>query len=190
MPAPERESSARLQRICRHLTAAFENPPLVTVGRHQLPLDTDGDDGGSLGLMEDQFQLLNDDPAAARAKLQSDGFLLLKGVLNREQVLEAGEAISEKAVEMGYDFANWKPDKTLHPPFFGHSNWRFHPRMGPLLQGPELQQLFDRLFDEPAVTLDYKWVRATPPGGFTAFHMVSEHFKAHILNVLAQKPAT
>ena len=34
-----------------------------------------------------------------------------------------------------------------------------------------MTHVFDEVFDEPAVTLDYKWVRATPPTGFTAFHM-------------------
>ena len=45
--------------------------------------------------------------------------------------------------------------------------------------GPELFALFDALFDEPSVTLDYKHFRAVGRGNGTPFHMDPESEFAH-----------
>ena len=44
---------------------------------------------------------------------------------------------------------------------------------------PELFGLFDALFDEPSVTLDYKHFRAVGRGNGTPFHMDPESEFAH-----------
>ena len=45
------------------------------------------------------------------------------------------------------------------------------PAVRRVLHGEELHGLFAELFDEPAVSLDYKWFRAVLPEQYSGFHM-------------------
>ena len=45
-----------------------------------------------------------------------------------------------------------------------------------VLGAPGLVALVERLFGEPAVSYDYKWLRLVAPGAATGFHMDSAFF--------------
>jgi len=40
-----------------------------------------------------------------------------------------------------------------------------------VLEGPRLREFFSGLFDTPARSFDYKWLRAMHKGGFTGAHV-------------------
>lgn len=126
-------------------------------------------------VLRDSSALLGD-TRALRERLASDGYLLLRGFHPRDEVLRARAAIldfvaaagalaPEAAREDGVAAASAAP-----PNMKGRRDITHHPAVQPILEGPAVMALFARLFDAPARSFDYKWLRATPPGEFTGVH--------------------
>lgn len=116
------------------------------------------------------------DAAALRERLAEDGYLLLRGFHPRDEVLRAREVIVDHLAAAGALAPGSSPDDavaaaSVEPPNMkGRREITHHPAVGEILEGPRMMALFAQLFDEPARSFDYKWLRATPPGEFTGVH--------------------
>lgn len=121
------------------------------------------------------------DPQALAARLEEQGFLFLKGVLDRAAVLAArrevfarlaavGEirndsdvaeglatGVSRRAEVVGDLGAFWKETSEL-------------PSLRAVTHEGALLNLFGQIFAEPARPFDFLWLRATPVGRATGFH--------------------
>lgn len=112
-------------------------------------------------------------------RLQSDGYLLLRNFLDREEVLRARQAILEHLDAEGY-LASGSPlddaeiaDETRLPSLLNRQDIAHQEEILAVLESPRLATLFRDCFDEPAATYPYKWLRAVPRGKFTGVHVDS-----------------
>ena len=129
---------------------------------HTFPLD-----GAQAALMESTpAALVADDPAALRAQFERQGYVLVRSLLPRPLVAAVEDEIRALAAA--------DPQEGLgrgmlpRPHADAMMNSATFRRVS---HGPELFALFDALFDEPSVTLDYKHFRAVGPAVGTPFHM-------------------
>ena len=119
---------------------------------------------------------LLDDARALRDRLDDDGYLLLRGFHPRDAVLRARATILEYVAAAGALAPGTAPEEAVAaasvapPNMKGRREITHHPAVQPILEGPPVMALFARLFDMPARSFDYKWLRATPPGEFTGVH--------------------
>lgn len=99
---------------------------------------------------------LQADGGALRHALASDGYLFIRGLLDREAVLAARERVLA--------FAAAEP-RTMGNPAITHD-----PAVLAVLESPALFALTARLFGEAAITTRYKWLRTMGRGGQTGAH--------------------
>jgi hypothetical protein len=124
-------------------------------------------DGVHAALMADTpASLAHTDPAALRDQFREQGYLLVRELLPRPLVA-AVEVEIRALVAAGPQeglgrgmLPRQHADTIMNSATFRRVS-----------HGPELFGLFDALFDEPSVTLDYKHFRAVGPGNGTPFHM-------------------
>jgi hypothetical protein len=137
--------------------------------------EIDAADPRIAAVLRDGSALLGD-AGALRERLDEDGCLLLRGFHPREAVLRARAAILDYvgaagALAPGADPEEGVAAASAAPPNMkGRREITHHPAVQPILEGERVTSLFATLFDEPALSFDYKWLRATPPGEFTGVH--------------------
>lgn len=131
------------------------------------------------GIQLQQLRDSNDvrhDPVALRTRLEEDGFLWLRGLIDRAAVAEArrvileymdrqqalvpGEPVLEGVMQRGVKGVN----------MMGRKGVTADPAVLRVLEAPELFTLFAQLFDEQANTFDYKWLRAVGNEDYTGAH--------------------
>jgi ectoine hydroxylase-related dioxygenase (phytanoyl-CoA dioxygenase family) len=114
-----------------------------------------------------------------RARLERDGYLLLRGLIGPEQTGAAREEVFARLGEVG-EIA----EPTAEGVFSGHSNrdalyqdrgvfWKSTSEGAALRQvtnGPVLTNAMAKVFGEPALGFDYLFLRAVPGGRFTHMH--------------------
>ena len=113
----------------------------------------------------------------ARRKLATDGFVVLRGLIPRDDVLAARRTVL-RAYDARGDVVERASD-TLLPgcgagcvPFTEGRNELTHSdAMLRVLAAPRAARFFERLFGEAALTLDYKWLRGVPRGVATGCHL-------------------
>lgn len=130
---------------------------------------------GTLGELRDSSELLDDIPALRR-HMEADGYLLLRGLIDREKVLTARDRIFEymdahEAMEPGsrpLDGVMGQYGKSVR--MMGRKQVTHHPDVRAVFEGEELFDFYSRYFHEPARTFDYKWLRAVGHEQFTGAH--------------------
>jgi ectoine hydroxylase-related dioxygenase (phytanoyl-CoA dioxygenase family) len=118
-----------------------------------------------------------DAPALLRRRLQEEGYLFLRGVLDREDVLAARREMMQRLAQDNLldpsrdpidGFANpgakvaFRPDLALHNQILDRV----------LYDGPMIA-LMQKLIDAPVRHFDFTWVRAVAPGKGTPCHLDS-----------------
>ena len=126
---------------------------------HTFPLD-----GAQAALMESTpAALVADDPAALRAQFERQGYVLVRSLLPRPLVAAVEDEIRTlAAADPQEGLGRGTLPIQLADAMMNSATFRR------VSHGPELFALFDALFDEPSVTLDYKHFRAVgpaPPAG-------------------------
>lgn len=121
---------------------------------------------------------LLDDPAALTRRMDEDGYLLVRQLIDREAVLAARHAIlrymAAENPQLFKDGSN--PLDALHNAagkhvrLMGNKVVTHGDAMRRVVEGEELFGFFERYFGEPARTFDYKWLRAVPPTGHSGAH--------------------
>jgi hypothetical protein len=117
------------------------------------------------------------DTAALRARIASDGYLFLKGYLDRDQVLKARRSILEhmdahQGLEPGcrpLDGVMGQYGKTVR--MEGRRGITQHEDVLAVVESPRLRILYELIFGGDVATFDYKWLRAVGNEEATGCHM-------------------
>ncbi len=127
-----------------------------------------------LGQLRDSQDLLGDAPATWQ-RLNSDGYLLLRGLIARETVL-AGRRLIMEELHAQQALAPNTPILEGVMPRGGrtarlrNANLVHHPAVLAILENSALFALFEALFGEAALTFTYKWMRAIGKEQYTGAH--------------------
>jgi hypothetical protein len=117
-------------------------------------------------------------PPALRARLAEDGYLLIRGLHDRAEVLEARarmlETIAGKSPE-AFAPGHAPADALINRAqgggaFLGGAEATQLPAYRAVVDGRRTMDFFSRLFGEPALTFDYKWLRLVGLDSFTGAH--------------------
>lgn len=169
-------SRTRLRRVVAALAPCAAPAPSLAEQIHEHPerFTHQGTPmaAGAVGELADSTALLHDTPAL-RERMEADGYLLLRGVLDRTAVqaarLEvmtrlaaAGALDASRPIEAGIfnaeaDAMSFNPDMTV-------ANQPMHA----VLRGGPMIDVFERLFGGGVRTFDYTWFRVKTPGTGTA----------------------
>ncbi|MBI3829167.1 MAG: phytanoyl-CoA dioxygenase family protein [Planctomycetes bacterium] len=132
-------------------------------------------DGRELGLLRESNDLL-DDVSALRARMEEDGYLLLRGVLPESEVLGARRAVLEhldaqNQVERSHALMDGFRAPSAKGAYLGGRREVTHsPGFLALAESQTLFDFYGRFFAEPAMTINYKWLRAVGAGDSTSPH--------------------
>jgi phytanoyl-CoA dioxygenase PhyH len=130
---------------------------------------------GELGELRDANSLLGD-PAALQQRMQEDGYLLLRQLIDRDAVLQARHVILEHMAEQDAlvpgkpVLEGVMPANGKSVPMLGRKGITHHDAVRRVFEGNELFGFFESFFEEQAQTFDYKWLRGVGNEGFTGAH--------------------
>ena len=116
-----------------------------------------------------------------RQRLREDGYLFLRSLISREAVLAARRVVFQVMSRRG-DILD--PTRDMEegvllsrcglgcvPGLEGRNEISHHPAVLDVIQGKQLRGFFEQfLFQEEALTFDYKWLRVVPHQKFTGCH--------------------
>jgi hypothetical protein len=108
------------------------------------------------------------DPAALRQRAEDDGYLFLPGLLDREEVLEAGEETMRRLGAAGYldlsfPVADGIPGPNVKSGFVPGLARSNAPLEKVIFHGP-MMRFYERFLGGPVLHFDYVWLRAKRPG--------------------------
>ena len=112
-----------------------------------------------------------------RSRLAGDGYLLLRGVVPQDTVLESRKYILDKLGEAGFlkpgadPMAGFFFDKDLFPRLLNRQDIAHDKAVLQTLEHPAIEVLMTRLLQTPVKTSQYKWLRAVTQGKFTGVHV-------------------
>ncbi|ANE46900.1 phytanoyl-CoA dioxygenase [Paenibacillus swuensis] len=140
----------------------------VRIGEHDLEL------GGRYMTELRDSNAIAEDAEALKARIAEDGYLLLRGFHNREDVLNARRNLLEKMRVMGRLAEDTLLDEGVIGPenkmamFQGLNN--DNPDLLKVVNSNKVMGFFDRFLGGPSLTYDFKWLRAVGKGEFTGAH--------------------
>jgi|TARA_B110000495_G_C23020661_1_gene605457 hypothetical protein len=150
------------------MSAQTELPPLVSYG-HAL----DGDDR-KIGRLRSSADVADDMPELRR-RLEEDGYLYMKGYLDRDKVLEARRSILSEMAEMDVLDPAFPADDAICKA--DAATLQFMPEVADrsdsvqsLLYSGRLLDFYRKFYDEPIRHYDFTWLRAMGPGKGTNPH--------------------
>lgn len=136
--------------------------------------------GHDLDMSEDKFGLLRDSSDAAedfdelRRRFAQDGYLYMKGYLDRDQVLDARASLTDRLAADGIlDPAYPSIDAVTKPGAaygFKPEYARQNPKLNRLLYSGRLTDFYRQFYNEPIRHYDFTWLRAMGPGKGTNPH--------------------
>lgn len=142
----------------------------LTMGTHELELG-----GKYLGTLREANDLL-DDPQALHARMEEDGYLLLRGLQDVEKVRAARRLLLEKLDANGQiDRRSPLMDGVIQEgakgAFLGGSKEVTRdPIFLDMVESPEIMGFFTRFLGGEALTFDFKWLRVLGTGDFSGAH--------------------
>jgi hypothetical protein len=143
---------------------------ILTMNKKEMELN-----GKYLSLLRESNDIL-DDREALNARLEEDGYLLIRRLHDPEKVKAARRMLLEKLAENGqldtsYPIEEAIPAEGKRGMFMGGNKAvTHHPAFLNLVESDEVMGFFEHLFDAPVRTYDYKWLRVVGPGGFSGAH--------------------
>ena len=125
------------------------------------------------GYLRDSTEAL-DDVDELRRRIAADGYLLLRGLIDRDAVLEARRVVLEhlqgqEALVAGTPLMEGVMPRAGRSAGVGRTAYR--PEVLRVLEGPELQAFYRRFYREEPATYGHKWLRAVGNEKFTGSHM-------------------
>lgn len=131
--------------------------------------------GERLGTLRDANDLLGDN-AALHARMKEDGYLLIRGLHNPDNVRAARRVVLENLQANNQIDDSHPLDEGVARPgakggFLGGAKAVTHtPEFLSVVEGREVMDFFAEFLEAPVLTYDYKWLRAVQPGSFTGAH--------------------
>jgi hypothetical protein len=126
-----------------------------------------------LGYLRDSTDSLAD-VDELRRRIATDGYLLLRGLIDRGAVLEARRVVLEHLREQ-HALVEGTPLMEGVMPRDGRSvgmkRVAYRPEVLRVLEAPELYSFYRRLYGEEPATFTHKWLRAVGNEQFTGSHM-------------------
>lgn len=128
-----------------------------------------------LGEMRDSSPLLGD-PEALRERMREDGYLFLRGLIDRDKVLAARtEILRYMAEREGLEPGSRPLDGVMGEygkgvPMMGRKAITHTDSVRNVLEGEELFGFFEGYLESRPRTFDYKWLRAVGNERFTGCH--------------------
>jgi hypothetical protein len=142
-------------------------PQLFSYG-HELDMDDD-----KVGLLRDSSDAA-DDVEELRRRFAEDGYLYMRGYLDRDEVLAARASLTARLAEAGVLDPAYPPAEGVCKPGSGYV---FKPEITNnnaevqnLLYSGRLVDFYTRFFGEPIRHYDFTWLRAIGPGKGTNPH--------------------
>lgn len=128
-----------------------------------------------LGELRDSNSKLGDYDALQK-RLDGDGYLLLRGFLDRDEILKVRNLLLSYMGDRGaltpgrpvLEGVMPKDGKSVR--IMGNEAVTHHPLMLNVLESPKLFRLYEGLFGENCLTYDYKWLRAVGREKYTSAH--------------------
>lgn len=117
-----------------------------------------------------------DDLVALRENFQENGYMLIRGMHDREDVLAARRVVLRKLQEEdflqpGTDLEDALINEGKSGMFAGGmKEMTHHPDFLNIIKSPKLMTFFDQFFGGPSLAYDYKWLRVVKNEEFTGFH--------------------
>jgi len=143
---------------------------IVKIGQRELELG-----GKYLGMLREANDLLGD-PAALRARMEEDGYLLIRGLHDPELVVEARRVVlenlnSNNQLDQTYPLMEGVAAKGAKGLFLGgRKEITRKPEFLSLVESPQIMGFFEEFLGGPVLTYSYKWLRAVGPGSNTGAH--------------------
>jgi hypothetical protein len=128
----------------------------------------------AFGTLTRSDELLGD-PVALRQRMEEDGYLFMPGLLRRDEVLLARQAMLEKLAEAGVvdtrfplmDAIAAPGTQVAFMPELAHDN----PALMQVVYNGPMMAFFEQFLGDTVRHFDFTWVRAVAPGQGTAPHM-------------------
>ena len=140
---------------------------ILTMNKHPLELN-----GKYLGMLREANDLLSDSEAL-NARLEEDGYLLIRTLHNRKKVETARRFLLEKLDENGQldtscPLLQGVPAVGKRGTFLGGNKAVTHDSAFlDVVESPEIMSFCEGYFDAPVITYDYKWLRVIQLGGYS-----------------------
>lgn len=128
-----------------------------------------------LGELREANALLAD-PAALRARMEEDGYLLLRGLHDVEKVRTTRRFLLENLsangqIDLNYPLMDAVVKEGAHGAFLGgRKELTRTPEFLGLVESPEIMGFFAHFLQGDVLTFDYKWLRVIAPGDFSGAH--------------------
>ena len=128
--------------------------------------------------MQDSNDIL-DNPDALRDRIAHDGYLLIRGLHDKEAVLTARHQILKKLEEKGMlapdtplmdGIFNPEYPETTSTGSMGNINLTQLPTFRAVVEGEPIMRFFQLLLGGEARTFDFKWLRTAGPGSGSPIH--------------------
>ena len=143
---------------------------MLTMGKREMELGS-----RYLGRLREAEDIA-EEPQALRDRLVEDGYLLLRGLQKRDNVLAARRTILENLAANGqvdgrFPLMEGVVAEGGRGAFLGGSKTLTRsPEFLKLVESPDVMGFFSRLLGGEVLTYDYKWLRVVGPGDFTGAH--------------------
>ena len=144
-------------------------PRTLRLGTRDLELGS-----SQLGTLRDATPHLGD-PAALRARLDDEGYLLLRGLQDRDLVLEARRQMVQVLRDEGVADKSGGPLDARPAPGEAKRNG-IEGRLGQcpafrqVVESERIRRFMEGIYGGEALTFTYKWMRVVGPGDFTGAH--------------------
>ena len=144
----------------------IEMPQLRSLGQ-ELEMEHVGEMCDSSGL--------RNDPEALRSRMESDGYLLMRGLLDRERVLSTRREVIRRLADNGYLLPDTDPDLGIANPakpsyFMPDLLAKDNRDLKQLLYNGNMIAFFEQFLGEPVRHYDFTWFRSVWPGRGTPAH--------------------
>ena len=165
------------------MTALVETLPFPALVSTGATLDDSPD---ALGRLRDSNDILSD-PAALRARMATEGYLYLPGLLSRPEVLEARREILRRLAAEGHldpaaDLMLGQLNLAAKLAFRPDLTQNNAPLAKILYDGP-LMAFFAKFLGGPVRHYDFTWLRAISPGHGTRSHLDSVYMNRGTQNL-------
>ena len=143
---------------------------IVKMGKRDLELC-----GKYIGFLREANDLL-DDPTALHARMEEDGYLLIRGLHEPSRVGEARRIVLENLNANGQLDPSYPREEGVAAHgarghfLGGRKELTRVPEFLALVESPQIMGFFEHFLGGPVLTYDYKWLRAIWPGDNSGGH--------------------